>query len=280
MAQDTHFTLQCGYLQLNLEQPVVMGILNITPDSFYDGGKYVMPENAMMRSEEMLEQGAAILDLGAASTRPGAVQPTAEEEWNRLRPVLEEVRGAFPSVLISIDTYRSEIAQRAADRGANIINDISGGMMDAQMYTTIAKNELAYVCMHMQGTPETMQKNPQYTDVVKEVNDFFAEKTKALHNAGVENVILDPGFGFGKDVHHNYSLLKHLDALSAYGKPLMVGVSRKSMITRLLDVSKDDALNGTTAVHMVALQKGVKILRVHDVREAVQCIRVHNMTTN
>lgn len=278
MAQDTHFTLQCGYLQLNLEQPVVMGILNITPDSFYDGGKYVMPENAMMRSEEMLEQGAAILDLGAASTRPGAVQPTVEEEWSRLRPVLEEVRGAFPSVLISIDTYRSEIAQRAADRGANIINDISGGMMDSQMYTTIAKNELAYVCMHMQGTPETMQKDPQYTDVVKEVNDFFAEKTKTLHNAGVENVILDPGFGFGKEVHHNYALLKHLDTLSAFEKPIMIGVSRKSMITRLLDVSKDDALNGTTAVHMVALQKGAMILRVHDVREAVQCIRVHNMT--
>lgn len=277
MAQDTHFTLQCGYLELNLERPVVMGILNITPDSFYDGGKYVMPENAMMRSEEMLEQGAAIIDLGAVSTRPGAAQPTVEEEWSRLRPVLEEVRGAFPSVLISIDTYRSEIAQRAADRGANIINDISGGTMDAKMYTTIAKNELAYVCMHIQGTPETMQKNPQYTDVVKEVNEFFAEKTKALHNAGVENVMLDPGFGFGKDVHHNYSLLKHLDSLIAFGKPLLVGVSRKSMITKLLDVHKEDALNGTTAVHMVALQKGAKILRVHDVREASECIRIHSM---
>lgn len=277
MAQDTHFSLQCGYLELNLERPVVMGILNITPDSFYDGGKYVMPENAMMRSEEMLEQGAAILDLGAVSTRPGAVQPTVEEEWSRLRPVLEEVRGAFPSVLISIDTYRSEIAQRAADRGANIINDISGGTMDDKMYTTIAKNELAYVCMHIQGTPETMQKNPQYTDVVKEVNDFFTEKTKALHNAGVENVILDPGFGFGKDVHHNYSLLRHLETLAAFGKPVLVGVSRKSMITRLLDVRKEDALNGTTAVHMVALQKGAKILRVHDVREAAECIRVHQM---
>jgi len=277
MAQDTHFTLQCGYLELALTSPVVMGILNITPDSFYDGGKYVMPENAMMRSEEMLEQGAAILDLGAASTRPGAVQPTVEEEWNRLRPVLEEVRGAFPSVLISIDTCSSEIAQRAADRGANIINDISGGMMDRNMYTTVAKNELAYVCMHMQGTPETMQKNPQYTDVVKEVGDFFAERTKALHNGGVENAILDPGFGFGKDVHHNYALLRHLDTFSAFGKPVMVGVSRKSMITKLLDVNKEDALNGTTAVHMVALQKGAKILRVHDVREAVQCIRVHSM---
>lgn len=277
MAQDTHFTLQCGYLELNLEQPVVMGILNITPDSFYDGGRYVVPEQAMMRSEEMLEQGAAILDLGAASSRPGAAQPTMEEEWSRLRPILEEVRGAFPSVLISIDTYRSEIAQHAADRGANIINDISGGMMDAKMFTTIAKNELAYVCMHMQGTPETMQLHPQYEDVVTEVNDFFAERTKALHNSGVENVILDPGFGFGKEVHHNYQLLKQLDRLTLFRKPLMVGVSRKSMITRLLDVSKDDALNGTTAVHMVALQKGARILRVHDVKEAAECIRIHGM---
>jgi dihydropteroate synthase len=277
MAQDKHFHLQCGYLELDLTSPVVMGILNITPDSFYDGGRYVMPENAMMRCEEMLEQGAAILDLGAVSTRPGATQPTVEEEWNRLRPVLEEVRGAFPSVLVSIDTYRSEIAHRAAERGANIINDVSGGNLDPKMYTTIAKNDLAYVCMHMQGTPETMQKNPQYTDVVKELHDFFAEKMKALHNGGVENVILDPGFGFGKDVHHNYQLLKHLDSFSSFGKPLMVGVSRKSMITRLLDVSKEDALNGTTAVHMVALQKGAKILRAHDVREACECIRVHSM---
>jgi dihydropteroate synthase len=277
MAQDTHFTLQCGYLALDLSAPVVMGILNVTPDSFYDGGKYLVPQEALLRAEEMLGQGAAILDLGAASTRPGAAQPTLEEEWERLRPVLEEVRGAFPLALISIDTYRSEIAQRAADRGANIINDISGGVMDAGMYATIAKNALAYVCMHMQGTPETMQKDPQYTDVVKEVGDFFAERIKALHAAGAENVILDPGFGFGKEVHHNYQLLKHLDTFSSSGQPLLVGVSRKSMITRLLDVSKNEALNGTTAVHMVALERGAKILRVHDVKEAVECIRIHTM---
>lgn len=277
MAQDKDFTLQCGYLELDLSVPVVMGILNITPDSFFDGGRYVVPESALMHAEEMLEQGATILDLGAVSTRPGAEQPDVAEEWERLRPVLEEVRGAFPSVLISIDTYRSEIAQRAADRGANIINDISGGVLDAQMYTTIAKNNLAYVCMHMQGTPETMQKNPEYTDVVKEVYDYFTEKCKALYSAGVENVMLDPGFGFGKEVHHNYQLLKHLDTFSSLWKPLLVGVSRKSMITRLLDVKKENALNGTTAVHMVALQKGAKVLRVHDVREAMECIRIHEM---
>ena len=277
MAQDKHFHLQCGYLELDLSGPVVMGILNLTPDSFYDGGKYQVPQEAMMRAEQMLEEGAAILDLGAVSTRPGSTQPTVEEEWERLRPVLEEVRGAFPSTLISVDTYRAEIAQRAADRGANIINDVSGGNLDPRMYMTIAKNSLAYVCMHMQGTPETMQKNPQYDDVVREVTTFFAEKTKALHNAGVENVILDPGFGFGKEVHHNYQLLKHLDSFSRFEKPLLAGVSRKSMITKLLDVRKENALNGTTAVHMVALANGANILRVHDVKEAVECINIRRM---
>jgi dihydropteroate synthase len=277
MAQDTDFTLQCGYLTLDLSAPVIMGILNVTPDSFFDGGRYIMPEKAVLHAEEMIGEGATILDLGAVSTRPGSAPPDAEEEWNRLRPALEEIRGAFPSVLISIDTYRSEIAQRAAERGANIINDISGGMLDADMYRAVAKNSLAYVCMHMQGTPETMQQNPQYGDVVKEVHDYFAEKCKALHNAGVENVMLDPGFGFGKDVHHNYQLLKQLHTFSSFGKPLLVGVSRKSMVTRLLGVKKDQALNGTTAVHMVALERGAKILRVHDVKEAMECIRVHAM---
>ena len=277
MAQDKHFHLQCGYLELDLSGPVVMGILNLTPDSFYDGGKYQVPQEAMMRAEQMLEEGAAILDLGAVSTRPGSTQPTVEEEWERLRPVLEEVRGAFPSTLISVDTYRAEIAQRAADRGANIINDVSGGNLDPRMYMTIAKNSLAYVCMHMQGTPETMQKNPEYNDVVREVTTFFAEKTKALHNAGVENVILDPGFGFGKEVHHNYQLLKHLDSFCRFEKPLLAGVSRKSMITKLLDVRKENALNGTTAVHMVALANGANILRVHDVKEAVECINIRRM---
>lgn len=277
MAQDTDFTLPCGYLELDLTTPVVMGILNVTPDSFFDGGKYNTSESALLRAEQMVGEGAVILDLGAASSRPGAAQPSSEEEWGRLRPVLEEVRGAFPSVIISIDTYRSEIAQRAIDRGANIINDIFGGEMDKQMFTTIVKNNAAYVCMHMQGTPENMQKNPQYSDVVNDVHDYFTAKLKTLHNSGVENVIIDPGFGFGKEVHHNYQLMKNLEVFSSLGKPLLAGVSRKSMITRLLDISKDEALNGTTALHMVALQKGAKILRVHDVREAVECIRIHGM---
>lgn len=277
MAQDTDFTLPCGYLELNLSVPVVMGILNITPDSFFDGGRYMDREPAIMRAEQMLEEGAAILDLGAASTRPGAVQPDVEEEWKRLRPVLEEIRGAFPSVPVSIDTWRSEIARRAVEAGANIINDISGGSMDAGMFPTIARLNVAYVCMHIQGTPETMQKAPHYTDVVEEVKEYFTLKIAQLTRQGVENVILDPGFGFGKELHHNYQLMKNLETFSSFRKPLMVGVSRKSMVTRLLDVKKENALNGTTALHMVALQKGAKILRVHDVREAIQCIRIHGM---
>jgi dihydropteroate synthase len=277
MAQDTDFTLPCGYLELDLSVPVVMGILNITPDSFYDGGRYTEREAAILRAEQMVEEGAGILDLGAASTRPGAVQPSVEEEWNRLRPALEEIRGIFPSVPISIDTWRSEIAKRAVDAGANIINDISGGTMDAKMYATIARLNVPYVCMHIQGTPETMQVAPHYDNVVEEVRNFFAEKLNLLANAGVQHVILDPGFGFGKDLQHNYALMKALDLFATFGKPLMVGVSRKSMVTRLLDVKKNDALNGTSALHMIALQKGAKILRVHDVNEAVQCVRIFKM---
>jgi dihydropteroate synthase len=277
MAQDTDFTLPCGYLELDLSVPVVMGILNITPDSFYDGGRYTEREAAILRAEQMVEEGAGILDLGAASTRPGAVQPSVEEEWNRLRPALEEIRGIFPSVPISIDTWRSEIAKRAVDAGANIINDISGGTMDSKMYATIARLNVPYVCMHIQGTPETMQVAPHYDNVVEEVRNFFAEKLNLLANAGVQHVILDPGFGFGKDLQHNYALMKALDLFATFGKPLMVGVSRKSMVTRLLDVKKNDALNGTSALHMIALQKGAKILRVHDVNEAVQCVRIFKM---
>lgn len=277
MAQDTDFTLPCGYLELDLSAPVVMGILNVTPDSFYDGGKYTDPESAIRRAGQMVEEGTAILDLGAASTRPGAVQPSVEEEWSRLRPTLEEIRGIFPSVPISIDTWQSEVARRAVEAGANIINDISGGTMDEKMFSTIAKLNVAYVCMHIQGTPETMQVNPHYDDVVKEVHDFFTEKLSALEREGVKNIVIDPGFGFGKDVHHNYQLMKDLDTFLAYRKAVLVGVSRKSLVTKFLGVKKEDALNGTTALHMVALQKGARILRVHDVKEAVECIKIHGM---
>lgn len=277
MAQDTDFTLQCGYLELDLSTPVVMGILNVTPDSFFDGGRFAEVELALMQAEMMVEQGAGIIDLGAASSRPGAVQPSLEEEWKRLRPVLEEIRGVFPSVVLSVDTWRAEIARRAVECGINMVNDISGGEMDSGMFATMARLNAAYVCMHMQGTPENMQVNPKYENVVSEVHDYFSAKLDALNGAGVSNSVIDPGFGFGKDVGHNYTLLRELERFQSFGRPVMVGVSRKSMLTGLLGISKDDALNATTAVHMVALQKGANILRVHDVKEAVECVRIHAM---
>lgn len=274
MAQDTDFTLQCGYLELDLSTPAVMGILNLTPDSFYDGGQYENTEVAIMRAEQMIEEGATILDLGAVSSRAGSVAPDVEEEWNRLRPALEEIRGAFPSTVISIDTYRSEIAARAVDYGANIINDISGGMMDEKMYAVVVARQAAYVCMHMQGTPETMQQKPQYEDVVAEVKSYFMERISAMSRAGVTNIILDPGFGFGKEVHHNYALMRELHQFVNLSYPVLVGVSRKSMISKFLDVPKAMTLNGTTALNMAALMKGAKIIRVHDVKEAMQAVRI------
>jgi dihydropteroate synthase len=274
MAQDTDFTLQCGYLELDLSTPAVMGILNLTPDSFYDGGQYNNTEAAIMRAEQMIEEGATILDLGAVSSRPGSAAPDVEEEWNRLRPALEEIRGAFPSTVISIDTYRSEIAARAVDYGANIINDISGGMMDEKMYGVVAARQAAYVCMHMQGTPETMQQKPQYEDVVAEVKSYFMERISVMSRAGVTNIILDPGFGFGKEVHHNYALMRELHQFVNLSYPILVGVSRKSMISKFLDVPKAMTLNGTTALNMAALMKGAKMIRVHDVKEAAQAVRI------
>lgn len=277
MVQDTDFRLQCGYLELDLSTPQVMGILNVTPDSFFDGGRYANVESAIMRTEQMVEQGAGIIDIGAASTRPGSVQPSVEEEWSRLRPALEEIRGIFPSVVISVDTWRAEIARRAVECGANMVNDISGGQMDDLMFPTMGRLYSAYVCMHMKGTPETMQNNPHYTDVVKEVRDFFSTTLSKLSRAGASNVVIDPGFGFGKDVQHNYALMRQLETFTSFHRPVLVGVSRKSMITRLFGVSKDEALNGTTALHMIALQKGANILRVHDVKEAVECVKIHSM---
>lgn len=277
MLQDKDFTLECGYLELDLSVPAVMGILNVTPDSFFDGGKFMDVESAIIRTEQMVEQGATIIDLGAASSRPGAVQPTMEEEWARLRPVLEEIRGIFPSVVLSVDTWRSEIARRAVESGINMINDISGGQMDDRMFAVMGQLNAAYVCMHMKGTPETMQKYIHYNDVVKEVREYFTNSLSKLSRAGVNNVIIDPGFGFGKEVHHNYQLMRELETFHSFHKPVLVGVSRKSMITRLFGVSKEEALNGTTALHMVALQKGANILRVHDVKEAMECVKIFSM---
>jgi dihydropteroate synthase len=260
---------------IDLSSPLVMGILNITPDSFYDGGKFNTVSLALERTKEMIEQGAAIIDIGACSTRPGAKLPDCKEELVRLLPVVEIIKKKFPDVMLSIDTFRSEIAAEIVENfGACIINDISAGSFDKKMFETIAKYNVPYIIMHMQGTPQTMQTNPVYKNVTKEVIRYLSEKVYHLHSMGVSDVIVDPGFGFGKSIDHNYELFNHLDAFRFLELPLLVGVSRKSMIYKLLDKTPVESLNGTTILNTLALQAGANILRVHDVGAAVEAITI------
>ena len=255
-----------------------MGILNVTPDSFFDGGRYTEDAALLTQVEKMLHEGATLLDIGGASSRPGAAEVSEHEECQRVIPAIESIIRRFPDTLLSVDTWRANVAAEAIGAGAAIINDISGGNMDAAMPQTVAKQMAPYVLMHMQGTPNTMQQNPQYEDVVTEVLDFFIQKVKALQQAGVREIILDPGFGFGKSVAHNYTLLRHLHVFRAVlDLPVLAGISRKSMICKPLKVNPADALNGTTALHMVALQQGVSILRAHDVREAMEVIQLYQL---
>ncbi len=267
-------TLDCKGKLVQLDTPVVMGILNVTPDSFYDGGQHLGVDAALRRCEQMLEEGATFIDVGGMSSRPGAPICEEEEERRRVLPVLEALSRAFPEALLSVDTIRSGVARAAVEVGACLVNDISAGRFDEAMYATVAELGVPYVLMHMQGTPADMQKNPHYENVVREVLDFFIREVDRLQGAGVVDVILDPGFGFGKTVEHNYSLLKHLSDFHMLEKPLLVGISRKSMICRVLEVRPAEALNGTTALHMAALLQGASILRVHDVKEAMQTIRL------
>lgn len=267
--------LQLGKKNLDVSHPVVMGILNVTPDSFYDGGHYETETAIIGRIHQIVEEGAGIIDIGAYSTRPGAAMVDKKEELARLAPAVELVRKYYPSVPVSIDTFRSEVAREIYHcLGEVIVNDISGGTMDTEMFGFIAETRLPYVMMHIQGTPQTMQKNPVYRDVTKEVYRFFEERTDLLRAAGMENIILDPGFGFGKTLDHNYELMNHLDLFQELGYPLLVGISRKSMISRLLETTPAEALNGTTVLNTVALMKGAAILRVHDVKEAVETVKI------
>ena len=267
--------LQLGKKNLDVSHPVVMGILNVTPDSFYDGGHYETETAIIGRIHQIVEEGAGIIDIGAYSTRPGAAMVDKKEEVARLAPAVELVRKYYPSVPVSIDTFRSEVAREIYHcLGEVIVNDISGGTMDTEMFGFIAETRLPYVMMHIQGTPQTLQKNPVYRDVTKEVYRFFEERTDLLRAAGMENIILDPGFGFGKTLDHNYELMNHLDLFQELGYPLLVGISRKSMISRLLETTPAEALNGTTVLNTVALMKGAAILRVHDVKEAVETVKI------
>jgi dihydropteroate synthase len=267
-----HLTLNCGGRLVWLEEPVLMGILNVTPDSFFDGGRYSGEVQILKHAEKMLAEGATFVDVGGMSSRPGADFISEKEELERVVPIIASLKKAFPEALISVDTWRSEVAKAAADAGATMINDISAGSLDEKMFETVAKLGLPYVLMHMQGTPQNMQQAPHYDNATLEILDFFIWKIAALRALGVRDIILDPGFGFGKTVEHNYEILTRLHVFKMLDYPVLAGISRKSMICKVLKVNPEHALNGTTALHMVALQQGAKILRVHDVREAKEAI--------
>jgi len=270
-------TLNINGKVLDLSKPAVMGILNITPDSFYDGGRYISIDAQLKRVEQMVHEGASIIDLGAVSTRPAAGEVCQTGELERLLPSLRAIRRHFPDSILSVDTYRPLIARAVVNYGADMINDIYGGRFEEGMFEVIAAIGIPYIMMHMQGTPETMQTNPVYSDVVAEVMQFFEQQTGRCRAAGVRELIIDPGFGFGKQVVHNYRLLDRLGEFRRFGYPVMAGFSRKSMINRVLNTQPEDALNGTTVLNTIALLKGADILRVHDVKEAVQAIRLVGM---
>lgn len=261
----------------DLSTPLVMGILNITPDSFYDGGRYISELQWTEQADKMISEGASIIDIGALSTRPGAQELAEEEEIHRIMPVLEILRKRKPEIFISVDTSRSSVAEMAISSGADMINDISGGTFDHAMARLIGKYNIPYVMMHIQGRPGTMQQDPVYRDVVEDIAAFFSKQIRVFNEHGATQIILDPGFGFGKTVEHNYTILRNLKRFSAFACPIMVGVSRKSMINSVLGTKPENALNGTTVLNTIALLNGAKILRVHDVSEAVEAIKLTEM---
>ena len=257
---------------IDLSQPKIMGILNLTPDSFYDGGKFKSIESALTQTEKMIRDGAFFIDLGACSSRPGADEVGMEEEKKRLYPILEKLIERFPNNYFSVDTYRSAIAEGCLSRGACMINDISGGQFDPAMMETVGKYCVPYVLMHIQGQPNVMQKKPAYKNVVQEILFYFSEKIQQAYSNCINDIIIDPGFGFGKTLEHNFELIKNLELFQNLEQPLLIGISRKSMIYKKLETTPDKALNGTTVLHTAAIIKGANILRVHDVKEAKECI--------
>lgn len=262
---------------LDLSQPKVMGILNLTPDSFYADSRKQTEKDIICRVHQILEEGGTFIDMGAYSSRPDAEDVSLEEEMRRLRQGLEIVQRECPETLVSVDTFRADVAKMCVEEyGAALVNDISAGDLDAHMFSTIAQLKVPYILMHMQGNPQTMQLNPHYDNPVKEVIRYFAEKIEKLRTLGVKDLILDPGFGFGKTLKHNYEILDKLEEFQLFQLPVLVGVSRKSMIYKLLNETPEEALNGTTAVHAIALMKGAKILRVHDVKAAVETVHIFN----
>ena len=278
MDKDKEFSaatiLKSGNKLLKLDKAVVMGILNLTPDSFYSASRNQNSADLLRQTEKYLNEGAQILDLGAVSTRPAAKEISFEAERTRLLESYYEIRKQFPDIWISIDTWRSQIAEELINAGADIINDISGAKFDPEMMKVIGRNNTPYVLMHIQGKPENMQENPHYDDIIGEISQFFSTQIKAFNSFGANQLIIDPGFGFGKSLDHNYQILNSLDRFSDLELPILVGLSRKSMIHKLLNITAEDSLNGTTVLNTIALQKGAKILRVHDVKEALEAINI------
>lgn len=273
-------SINCNGKLIDLTSPKVMGILNITPDSFFDGGKYNNSETILSCVEKMLNDGATFIDVGAYSSRPGAKHISEEEELERILPVIKLLTDTFPKIVISIDTFRSNVAERCIDKGACIINDISAGDMDENMFNIIAKMQAPYIIMHMQGTPQNMQANPNYTNIVTDVLFYFSKKIAELRKLGVNDIITDVGFGFGKTIEHNYTLLKHLELFKNLDCPTLVGLSRKSMLYKPLNISPELALNATTSANTIALLNGANILRVHDVKEAAEAIKIVELLNN
>ncbi len=270
-------TLNCRGTLIDLSTPKVMGILNLTPDSFFDGGKFTEQDSILRKVELMVNEGATFIDIGAASSRPGSQIISEREEMNRLLNPLKAVLNTFPSIIISIDTWRASVAEETLKMGAAIINDITAGLGDKKMLPVVSKYKVPFIAMHMQGTPQTMQQNPLYADVTKDVLKFFIERISIMREHSIHDIIIDPGFGFGKTLQHNYELLKNLSVFNIAGLPVLAGLSRKGMIYKTLNVTAKEALNGTTALNMFALQNGAKILRVHDVKEAMECIKLSGM---
>lgn len=284
MAKDTFLnrklTLNSKGKLIDLSSPLVMAILNITPDSFYAKSRIHLLDEALRKVETMLKDGATIIDLGAYSSRPGAVDISVDEELSRLIPVVRAIVKQFPDTILSIDTFRAKVAEEAIETGAHIINDISTGNLDDQMFATVAKLKVPYIMMHMKDTPQTMQQDPTYAHVVNEIFTYFNEKIAALKSLGVSDIIIDPGFGFAKTISHNYQVLQQLATFNIFQLPILVGFSRKSMITKVLDIKAAEALNGTSILNTAALLNGANLLRVHDVKEAVECIKLTEKIRN
>lgn len=270
-------TLNCAGALIDLSSPIVMGVINVTPDSFYDGGKHNSLDTSFAKAEKMIADGATIIDVGGMSSRPGADIIDEEEEMCRVVPVIKRIKAAYPIQVISIDTVHGSVAKAAIDAGASIINDISAGSIDSSIIEVALEKQVPYILMHMQGRPSDMQLDPTYDNVVMDILTYLKNKLSELRKLGLHDIIIDPGFGFGKTVKQNYELLNKLSVFKMLDCPIMIGLSRKSMIYRPLGINPEDALNGTTAAHMIALRNGARLLRVHDVKEAVQAINIHEM---